>query len=165
MCEVAAQGAGGTSSTSRGANIEGDADNPVSKELVDTFALLVDQSSCTSLVLVVEVALTAEVALKGGWWLLRTKGRWKGLHLVSSSARLNASPLWKPWPLPRESAPPLPPMILLLLLDAMNNELPNGCLSCSRITGTSFYTCRTAACQISAHMSHPSCQPMRDSMM
>ena len=70
--EVAAQGAGvaigagSTSSTSRGANIEGDADDPVAEELVNPFALLIDKSGCTSLVLFVGVALAAEVAPEGG---------------------------------------------------------------------------------------------------
>jgi len=72
MHEVATQGAGvaigagSTSSTSGGANIEGDADNPIAKELVNLFALLVDKSGGTSLVLFVGVALATEVAPEGG---------------------------------------------------------------------------------------------------
>jgi hypothetical protein len=59
--------AGSASSTSRGTDIVGNADDPVTKELVDPFALLVgNKSFCLSLVISVGVALATEITPKTG---------------------------------------------------------------------------------------------------
>jgi hypothetical protein len=72
MGEVAAQGTGVTvgascTSTPSGADIEGDADDFASKQFVDPLSLLVDdQSRRRTLVFLVGVSATAEIAAKGG---------------------------------------------------------------------------------------------------
>ena len=68
MCEVSAQeagmavSAGGRLSISRGSNVEGDAYNLIAEKLVNPFLLIVlDQLSCVSLMVFVEVCVTTEV--------------------------------------------------------------------------------------------------------
>ena len=88
-----AVGAGRTSSTTRGANVERDAHDFVSKESVDPLSLLIgDESLRISLVISVRVWFPAEVASEGRLCLVGPKGRGKVRRLVSSAIGVGCTP-------------------------------------------------------------------------
>ena len=81
-----AVGAAGCSFTSGGGDVVGDAHNFVAKELVDPFPLVIlDQSPHVPLMIFVGVSIAAEITPEGHCRLLRLKGGWIGLGLVSPS--------------------------------------------------------------------------------
>jgi hypothetical protein len=78
-------GAGGASSTTRGADVKTNAYDFIPKDPVDPLSLLVgDKPLCTSLVIPVRVWIPTEIASEHRLCLVGSKGRREACRLVSS---------------------------------------------------------------------------------